>query len=142
MKRAISYILAICMLLSLCIVPAGAVETRASLYLDAYYVDATAVGNGKIVFDFDVDATRTVDVVGATRILVQEKNEDGDWDNVKTYYSGANPDMLAYDTNAHEGSVTYKGTVGKTYRAQIIVHAGDSNGEDSRILYTVEATAY
>ena len=142
MKRAVSYILAICMLVSLCIVPAGAVEARASLYLDDYYVDANAIGNGKILIEFDVDATRTVDVVGATRILVQEKNEDGDWDNVKTYYSGANPSMLAYDTNAHVGSVTYKGTVGKTYRAQIIVHAGDSNGEDSRILYTVEATAY
>ena len=142
MKKIISYILAVCMMLSLCGISSFAIDTRASLYLDAYYVDATAIGNGKILFEFDVDATRTVDVVGATRILVQEKLSNGTWSDVKTYYSGSNPSMLDYDTSAHEGSVTYKGTVGKTYRAQIVIFAGDENGEDSRILYTVEATAY
>ena len=121
---------------------AGAVELRASLYLDDYYVDATAIGDGKILVEFDIDATDTMDFVGASRILVQEKTSSGSWSNKQFYYVDSNPSMMDYDVDAHEGSVTYQGTVGKTYRAQIIITAGDSTGDDSRILYTVEATAY
>lgn len=142
MKKFVSFAFVLCFIVSMCSSLAGAVEPRASLYLNDYYVDATAIGNGKILIEFDIDATDTMDFVGASRILVQKKNSSGGWDDMKYYYVDANPSMMDYEVDAHEGSVTYKGTVGKTYRAQIIITAGDSTGDDSRILYTVEATAY
>lgn len=142
MKKFLSFVLTLCLMTSILASFAVAVEPRASLYLDDYYVDATAVGGGKVLVEFDINATDTMDFVGASRILVQEKTSAGGWSNKQFYYVDDNPGMMDYDVDAHEGSVTYKGTVGKTYRAQIIITAGDSTGDDSRILYTVEATAY
>lgn len=142
MKKLVSSAIVLCLGIIMCATLAGATEPRASLYLNDYYVDATAIGDGEILFEFDVDATRTMDVVGASRILVQKKTGSNSWRNMETYYPEDYPELLDYKTSSHEGSITYEGDVGETYRAQIMIYAGNSTGDDSRILYTVEATAY
>ena len=68
MKKLISFAFALCLIVSMGSGFAGAVEHRASLYLNDYYVDATAIGDGKILVEFDIDATDTMDFVGASRI--------------------------------------------------------------------------
>ena len=113
-----------------------ATARRASLYLNDYYVNSAALSGGKVVIEFDVDATKTVSQVGAGCIVLQEKNSSGKWTNVAYYYPVGYPDMVAYNRSSHEGSVSYYGTIGKQYRGIVTVYAKDANGEDSRDITT------
>ena len=97
--------------------------------------------SGRVVIEFDVDATKTVSQVGAGCIVLQEKNSSGKWTNVAYYYPVDYPDMVAYNRSSHEGSVTYYGTVGNQYRGIVTVYAKDANGEDSRDITTYAVRA-
>ena len=136
MKKRLTQILALSVLVVLCLsTSALATARRASLYLDDYYVNSAAL-SGRVVIEFDVDATKTVSQVGAGCIVLQEKNSSGKWTNVAYYYPVDYPDMVAYNRSSHEGSVTYYGTVGNQYRGIVTVYAKDANGEDARNITT------
>ena len=139
MKKRLTQILALSVLVVLCLsTTALATARRASLYLN---VNSAALSGGRVVIEFDVDATKTVSQVGAGCIVLQEKNSSGKWTNVAYYYPVDYPDMVAYNRSSHEGSVTYYGTVGKQYRGIVTVYAKDANGEDSRDITTYAVRA-
>ena len=141
MKKRLTQILALSVLVVLCLSTSTlAAPRRASLYLDDYYVNSAAL-SGRVVIEFDVDATKTVSQVGAGCIVLQEKNSSGKWTNVAYYYPVDYPDMVAYNRSSHEGSVTYYGTVGNQYRGIVTVYAKDANGEDSRDITTYAVRA-
>ena len=97
MKKRLTQILALSVLVVLCLsTSALATARRASLYLDDYYVNSAALSGGRVVIEFDVDATKTVSQVGAGCIVLQEKNSSGKWTNVAYYYPVDYPDMVAY----------------------------------------------
>ena len=78
MKKRLTQILALSVLVVLCLSTAAlATARRASLYLDDYYVNSAALSGGRVVIEFDVDATKTVSQVGAGCIVLQEKNSSG-----------------------------------------------------------------
>ena len=142
MKKLFVFACMFCLMLSATSVSVGAVDSRASLYLNSYGAYATAVGSEEIVFEFDVTTPHTMDYVGASQISVQVKNNSDIWATVATYSSDDYSDFLKYNTNSHVGSVTYEGVAGNTYRAKITVCAGNSTGSDSRTIYTKSVTAY
>ena len=124
MKKRLTQILALSVLVVLCLSTSTlATARRASLYLNDYYVNSAALSGGRVVIEFDVDATKTVSQVGAGCIVLQEKNSSGKWTNVAYYYPVDYPDMVAYNRSSHEGSVTYYGTVGNQYRGIVTVYA-------------------
>ena len=66
--RLLSLLLA-CMLLFSMLSSVGAVSNRASDYFSYTDVWATPQGNGKFIVEFDINATHTMQVLGADKIL-------------------------------------------------------------------------
>jgi hypothetical protein len=119
---------------------AATYSLKASYYLDYYSVTADTGKSGNVIVKFDVNATRVMDSVGASYIVVQEYS-NGTWKGVGSYFGSTSNGMLASDTNSTVGSITYIGTAGKQYRALVTVYAGSSAGSDSRTITTNTVTA-
>ena len=82
--RLLSLLLA-CMLLFSMLSSVGAVSNRASDYFSYTDVWATPQGNGKFIVEFDINATHTMQVLGADKIYIWEQQSDGSYDNVRTF---------------------------------------------------------
>lgn len=119
---------------------AATITPNASDYLSYYSAEATTDRNSKIIISFDVNATRFMNFVGASYIVVQE-NSNGSWKGVASYFGSSTVGMLATDTYSHTGSISHKGTTGKQYRALVTIYAGNESGEDSRTVMTNTVTA-
>lgn len=144
-KKFIIKILTLIMALSLsygliCSASASNASINASDYLSIYSATAIADSNGRVSIWFDVNATRVMDLVGASNIVVQVNN-NGVWSGVATYFGSSTNGMLASNTYSHVGKVTYQGTQGKQYRALVTVYASNSSGSDSRTVTTNTVTA-
>lgn len=113
---------------------------NASYYLSNYSATADTGRSGSVIVNFNVNATRVMDSVGASYIVVQEYS-NGTWKGVGSYFGSASNGMLASDTNSYVGSIAYIGTAGKQYRALVTVYAGKSTGSDSRTVTTNTVTA-
>ncbi|MDD3230707.1 hypothetical protein [Oscillibacter sp.] len=149
MKVRVNHILALLCVFALSIglsIPAGAanmngvVGPQASDQLAYYTAYAVTSSGGKVIIEFEVDGTRRMDVIGASYIVVQEKTGDK-WMGVSTYFGSVANGMLDNNTFSHMGSITYKGTPGKEYRALATVYAENSSGDDSRTIITNSVTA-
>ena len=123
--RLLSLLLA-CMLLFSMLSSVGAVSNRASDYFSYTDVWATPQGNGKFIVEFDINATHTMQVLGADKIYIWEQQSDGSYDNVRTYTSGLT------DTNTADAyrKITYYGTSGVKYYATVVLYAKDSSGSE------------
>ena len=113
---------------------------RASDYLTYYAVYALTAPDGGVIIEFEVEGTGRMNLVGASCIVVQEK-VGTKWMGVKTYFGSTTDGMLAENAYSHIGSITYKGTPGKEYRALATVYAENSTGDDSRTIITNSVTA-
>lgn len=149
MKKRLTYFFVLICLFSLCsgmIGTANAVNisvdtpSRASDYLSFYDAWASTGARREVIISFDVLATDYMDLVGSTYIVVQEKN-GSNWTGVASYFGSVANGILASDTDAHAGSITYIGTSGHQYRARVTVYAEDSRGNDSRTVTTNTVTA-
>ena len=141
-KRMIS--LACVFLLMINVYSAAAVgaTTRASDYFGSTAVYATALGGGKVLVEFDINATHTMLEVGATDVYIYEQQSNGDYENVYTftsdeYYS----DMMDTNSAFGNGEVTYQGISGRKYFATVAVYARDSQGSETRYYDTYVITA-
>ena len=73
MKKRLTQILELRVLVVLCLSTSALATARcASLYLDDYYVNSAALSGGRVVIEFNVDATKTVSQVDAGCIVLQE----------------------------------------------------------------------
>jgi hypothetical protein len=127
-------------LVSCLMASASDISPQASYYLCSYYTSADAETNGRVLISFDVNATRVMNEVGASYIVVQEKI-NGTWRGVASYFGSTDNGMLEDDTSTHSGSITYDGTAGNQYRALVTVYAGNDYGSDSRTVATNSVTA-
>lgn len=132
-KRILSFLLAFALLGSLnCSFAAGedGIEPYASEYLDSYAIGVNAKGGGKMSVSFIVYGARTMDKLGAQKIVVEE------WDGVEWVdlieYS-AEDNSHFYTTNASEytASVTFYGLPGLQYRATLTAYAERNGGSDT-----------
>lgn len=115
-------------------------SVRASYYLDYYFVDVDNGTGSKVEIWFEVDATRVMDLVGLSYLIVQE-NDNGTWKTVATCFGSTSNGLLAADTDSHVSSISYTGTSGKEYRAIATVYAENSSGSDYRTVTTSSITA-
>ena len=120
-------------------VHATIIDPFASEQLSSYSADTIAVGNGELIIEYYVIGTNTMDSIGARRIGIQEKNAQGNWSTVKTFYSSTTAGMLSDDSTRHLSTLTYSGTTGKEYRSVISFYAKNSLGSDSAT-YTTTST--
>jgi hypothetical protein len=131
--RIAALLLAIVMLLP---VGAMAVESRSSLYLDAYSAYVYPAGWGKVQVWFDVTGTDDMDEIGTLEIQLYESKDNKNWTWVKTFGYTDNPGMLGYDDFTHTGHIEYSGTIGRYYRAYVCVWAGKNGDGDTRYFWT------
>ena len=134
--RLLSLLLA-CMLLFSMLSSVGAVSNRASDYFSYTDVWATPQGNGKFIVEFDINATHTMQELGAEKIYIWEQQSDGSYENVKTYSSG----LIDKNTADAYRMITYYGTSGVKYYATVVLYAKDSSGSEKLYSNTRVVTA-
>jgi hypothetical protein len=139
-KRSILITVFIILSLLFSLAVSASAATTASNYLDNYSASAQAGTNHKVLISFDVNATRIMNSVGASQIVVQVNN-NGVWTGVSTYTGSISNGMLAANNLSNTGSISYFGIAGKQYRARVTVYAGNSTGSDSRTITTNTVTA-
>ena len=146
MKKTLScltaFVLAVVMLIGTA--SAAAEGARSSLYLDAYRAWLTPKSGAKINVTIDVQAVDYMDSVGALEVIIYESSDGGSsWENVRTYASALNPDLLAHDTYLYyDTPISHQGTAGYKYYAVVTVYAKDSTGSDSKENQTYTVTAF
>ena len=113
------------------------VEPQASLYLSAYSAYMYDHGDGLVSVWFEVQGTGTMDKVGATKIIIQEKVKGtSSWDDAKTCTYPSYSALMDEDDSVHGSNIGYYGTVGNSYRAYVTVYAEKNGGSDSRTILT------
>lgn len=123
---------------------AGAVEPRASDYLDSYNAYPYAAGLGKIQIWFNVTGTVYMDDIGSLSILIYESTDNSTWTWVKTFTHDKTAGMLAQNEIFYQGHVEYQGVIGRYYKAYVCIWAGKDGGGDTRYFWTgpVKATLF
>ena len=116
---------------------ANATSMRASDYFAYTDTCATPLGNGTVAFEFDINATHTMQKLGAETIYIWEEQSNGNFEVVKTYSGG----MLSTNTAAPYGRIDYRGTSGTDYYATMVLYAKDSNGSEKLYSDTYVVTA-
>ncbi len=116
---------------------ANAYSDRASSYFAFTEVWATRQGNGKFIVEFDINATHTMNELGAEKIYIWEQQSDGSYENVRTYTSG----LIDRNTTSAYRMITYSGTSGVKYYATVVLYAKDSDGSEKLYSSTNVITA-
>lgn len=130
-KRLLSLLCAVILLVSLSTAAyASNAGARASAYFGATSVRAYAKSGGKILFEIDINATHTMQEVGASEIYVYEQQDDGSWDNVYTFTMDEHSYLIETNSIGACVDATYQGTVGKSYFATVACYARDSEGAE------------
>lgn len=148
MKKVLSFVLAIALAISLCVCAVEATPLmdesiapmRASDYFSSYSVAATSGSEGDVAISISIRPKRTMDSIGATKIVIQEKNGNR-WKEVYTKTGSNYNGLLDSDSSSFRGSYTYSGTSGKTYRAIVTLYAKDAFGSDSKTVTTNSVVA-
>lgn len=139
-NRIFAAVLSLCLFLNLTAIT-GFASTYASYYYSYTEVHASAVGNGKVLFEFDVDATDFMDELGAERIIVREEQPDGSYSAVYTFTRYNTGGFIAYGVDSHGCGVVYQGTPGVKYYATVQFYAKNENGNESIYQNTRKVTA-
>lgn len=139
-KRLLSLFLAMLLLSGLSTV-AYASSSRASDYFSATSVRAYAENNGVILFEIDVDATHTMQEVGASEVYVYEQQSNGDWEIVYTFRKTSHSSLIWQNSSCAYVDARYQGTIGKKYFATVACYAKDSDGYECLYFDTPVVTA-
>lgn len=105
-------------------IPASA---RASAYIDTAAITTKSLGNGKISIRLDVVATTTMNEVGATQIIVNEKGANGKYSPVYIYTTEKH-NLKAKNCAYYTANVTYQGVSGKDYYITAQCYAKNASG--------------
>ena len=77
----------------------------------------------------EVVAVGAMDELGMSSITVQRSSDNENWSDMKTYSKDTYTNLVATNTTCHEAYVTYVGTAGYYYRAEILFYAKKGTGE-------------
>ena len=133
MKKLVERIVALVMAVSItsCFLCASA-ALESSRYLDSYSVTVTARSTARIIVNVDVDATGTMDEVGATSIAIYRSADGVDFEYVRSYDYEDYSQLMGSGRYFNEDVITYYGIPGYYYCAEAFVYAGDETGSDTR----------
>ena len=112
-------------------VPMACAAEQASDYFAGTSAVAYAEADGQIYIEGDCSGTDLMDEIGIESITIYEKQSNGYYDDVYTYTRYNTSGMISYNDYEHFKSITYQGTVGKKYYAEIAFYAEDSEGNET-----------
>ncbi len=122
-------------------VPQALAYVDASDYFSYTDVWATAQSGGKVLVEFDINATHKMLEVGASKIYIYEQQSNGDYIIVHTYSRYDTPGLIDTNSSFGGGEVTYQGTPGVKYFATLALYAQDSAGNETLYFDTNVVTA-
>ena len=120
----------------------GFALARASEYFGYTAVYATALDDGEVLIEYDIDPTHRMLECGASIIWIYEGENNSGYEVVRIYRMEDYPDMIQHDTILGDGEVTYPGTPGKDYYALVGVYAKDQYGSETIYFPTNFVTAH
>ena len=140
-KRSITFFLALVILLS---ATATISFARSSWYIRSYRAWLSPQTDGIINVIIDVAAYDVMDEIGASRVQIFESKDDGNtWTSKRIYLKSLYPELITTnDFVYYETPISYPGTPGYKYYAEITVYAGDSTGSDTKEYTTGVVTAH
>ena len=142
MKKLVRVICVLLVCSLLFAVPAQAtsgVESRASAFFSYYGTDLykTSSSSFQIWFDVTANAGNTMQILGVSEIIVYRSADQQSWTKMRTYTMDNYSQMVAQNTQSHDGYVTYNyATTGYYYTAYITFYAKNSSGIAERYVYT------
>ncbi|EHQ90132.1 hypothetical protein [Desulfosporosinus youngiae] len=110
---------------------------KASLYIRSTSVTAQAIGNGTLLLENMLGATRIVDQLGVKTIEVQTLR-NGYWQSIYTIVR----DDYLYNTGTYVYDCYYYGTPGTQYRSYVEFYVADDGGSETKIVTSNPVTAY
>ncbi len=110
---------------------------KASLYIRSTSVTARAMGNGTLLLENKLGATRIVNQLGVKTIEVQTL-KNGYWQSV---YTIVRNDYL-YNTGTYVYDCYYYGTPGTKYRSYVEFYVANDGGSETKIVTSNPVTAY
>lgn len=134
-KRIISFLLATLMMAC----TAVSAFARASDYLDDYYVDLYAAGNGKMVVQVVVNGVGILDKIGVRRIDIEQK-VNGTWTYYDTLDAVEHPEFYTYNARTYLNEIPFDGTPGVSYRVTVMVYAQRGSGSDTGYISSMAET--
>ena len=117
---------------------------RSSWYISSYRAWLTPEVGGIINVTIDVQAYDYMTEVGASRVEIFESKDGGStWTSKRIYLKSIYPELVTNnDILYFETPISYPGTPGYKYYAEITVYAGDSTGSDTKEYTTGVVTAH
>ena len=107
-------------------VPVEPDRPQASKYISGTTTAIVALGSGKIGVDFAITATKPFKDVGALQVDIYRVDSNKDTRVASHYFTDKGyAYMMGHNTAAHLASVTYNGTPGKKYYANVKFFAGE-----------------
>lgn len=104
-------------------VPVGPDQPQASEYISQTTTAIVALGGGKIEVDFDITATDIMKDVGALQVDIYEVGTGSVWSH--HYEDLGYGYLMGHNTGSYSRSVTYDGTSGHEYYANVQFFAGE-----------------
>lgn len=126
--RRMGSLTAVLVLMLSLILPMACAAEQASYYFARTDAVAYAESGGEIYIEAYAHATDIMDKVGVESIEIYEKQSDGYYDVVYTYTRYNTSGMIRSNNFEHFKTVTYQGTVGKKYFADITFYAENDEG--------------
>ena len=142
LRRTICSVLVLCMMTSMLSAYATAAQPakpRSSAYLDSYMAGTYIDSDGTVTVSVSVDAVVNATQIGARDIYLYESTDGIHFTCVKHYNYLNYPYMMGSGWYYYHDAVTYNGTYGRYYFANVYVYAADSTGSDSRLYSTATA---
>lgn len=128
MKRIGTKTLALFLCLTLVFSMAISASARSSNYFSDTSVSATKAGSGTLRIKLNVVSLGTMRELGASEIIVYEKQSNGSYKAVSTLKRSAYPNLVTQNRSSYVTYVTYKGTPGKTYYVTAHCYAANASG--------------
>ena len=125
MKRKLRYISMVLAVLMLVSIPVYADEagTYSSLFFTSHGVGISKVSSTALDVIYDVTATRTMDELGVSKIVIQRSSDGSSWSTAHTFTKDTYPWFICENTGSHSGTARCTTLTGYYYRAKITFYA-------------------
>lgn len=129
----------LCMLVGCFILPANALEppskeTIVPMSSDYFVKNSISIlpgGSGRVKISLFVQAKSIMSEIGATKVVVYEKQAEGNYNAVYTYTRENCPSIIQKNRSSVQINISYPGTTGKEYFVTAACYAKNSFGSQS-----------
>jgi len=131
MKRFVQLICLVLVCATVCAIPVSAAETalpRGSNYFGSTLAYLHKTSGKQFQIWIEVVAVGTMDKLGASEITLQRSSDNSNWTDVKTFTKSEYSNLVTSNDISHQAYVTYTGTSGYYYRAEVDFYAKKGTG--------------